>query len=213
MISSSDNDNKKQLSPLKRAFIALEEMQAKLKALERKEKEPIAIIGIGCRFPGANNPDAFWQLLKNGVDAITEIPPNRWDIDAYYDATPGLPGKIYTRYGGFIEDVDLFKVVAPAEFEVVEVVGRRDLDRAAAELLVDIFVGDDRDLAVHQRQQHLFADQVGVAFVLGMHGDGGIAEHRLGTGGRHHQVPVGADHRVAQVPQMPLLILVFDLEV
>ncbi|MCY7285254.1 MAG: hypothetical protein LH679_17865, partial [Cyanobacteria bacterium CAN_BIN43] len=41
--------------------------------------EPIAIIGIGCRFPGANNPEAFWQLLRNGVDAITEVPSDRWD--------------------------------------------------------------------------------------------------------------------------------------
>ncbi|MFZ4683942.1 MAG: beta-ketoacyl synthase N-terminal-like domain-containing protein, partial [Terrimicrobiaceae bacterium] len=56
--------------------------------------EPIAITGIGCRFPGgANGPEAFWKLLRNGVDAITEIPPDRWNIPAFYDAEPGRPGR------------------------------------------------------------------------------------------------------------------------
>ena len=70
--------------------------------------EPIAIIGIGCRFPGANNPEAFWHLLKNGTDAIAEVPPDRWDVDAFYDPEPGTPGKMYTRWGGFLEQVDGF---------------------------------------------------------------------------------------------------------
>jgi acyl transferase domain-containing protein len=50
--------------------------------------EPIAIIGMSCRFPGADNPEAFWQLLRDGVDAITEIPSNRWDIRQFYDQDP-----------------------------------------------------------------------------------------------------------------------------
>ncbi len=70
--------------------------------------EPIAIIGIGCRFPGAKDPEAFWQLLSNGVDVITEVPRDRWDVDAFYDPEPGTPGKMYTRYGGFIDQVDHF---------------------------------------------------------------------------------------------------------
>jgi malonyl CoA-acyl carrier protein transacylase len=70
--------------------------------------EPVAIIGIGCRFPGANNPDAFWQLLRNGIDAISEVPVDRWDIEKFYDPQPGTPGKMNTRYGGFIEQVDKF---------------------------------------------------------------------------------------------------------
>ena len=62
------------LSPLKRALLALEEMQAKLNAVERAKKEPIAIIGLGCRFPGgANDPEAYWQLLRDEVDAISEV--------------------------------------------------------------------------------------------------------------------------------------------
>ena len=72
-------------------------------------REPIAIVGMACRFPGgADSPDAFWDLLRNGVDAIAEIPRDRWDIDAYYDANPDAPGKMYTRHGGFVDGVDRF---------------------------------------------------------------------------------------------------------
>ncbi|NNJ84898.1 MAG: acyltransferase domain-containing protein, partial [Gammaproteobacteria bacterium] len=67
-----------------------------------------AIIGMGCRFPGANNPDAYWELLKNGVDAITEVPSERWDIDAFFDPDPDAPGKVYTRHGGFLSGIDQF---------------------------------------------------------------------------------------------------------
>ncbi|MCI0725428.1 MAG: AMP-binding protein [Chloroflexi bacterium] len=70
--------------------------------------EPIAIIGLYCRFPGAENPAAFWRLLRNGVDAIAEIPADRWDVDAFYDPNPGTPGKMYTRWGGFLSQVDQF---------------------------------------------------------------------------------------------------------
>ena len=70
--------------------------------------EPIAIIGVGCRFPGAEHPEAFWQLLRNGVDAVREVPPDRWDIDALYDPTSGMPGKMNTRWGGFLREVDRF---------------------------------------------------------------------------------------------------------
>src|SRR5262249_16060429 len=69
--------------------------------------EPIAVIGMGCRFPGgASHPEAYWQLLRAGVDAITEVPATRWDVNVYYDPDPDVPGKMYTRYGGFLEAVD-----------------------------------------------------------------------------------------------------------
>lgn len=70
--------------------------------------EPIAIIGMGCRFPRANGPDEFWQLLHDGVDAISEVPPDRWDADELYDADASAPGKMITRWGGFVDDVDRF---------------------------------------------------------------------------------------------------------
>jgi acyl transferase domain-containing protein/acyl-CoA synthetase (AMP-forming)/AMP-acid ligase II/alpha-beta hydrolase superfamily lysophospholipase/acyl carrier protein len=71
--------------------------------------EPIAIVGIGCRFPGnAGAPETYWRLLASGVDAISEVPPDRWDIDAYYDPDPDAPSKMSTRWGGFLNGVDLF---------------------------------------------------------------------------------------------------------
>jgi acyl transferase domain-containing protein/acyl carrier protein len=88
---------------LKRAFIAIEKLQYKLKALEYARTEPIALIGMGCRFPGgANNPDAYWQLLRDGVDAISEVPADRWDVEAYYDPDWTKQGKINTRDSGFL---------------------------------------------------------------------------------------------------------------
>ncbi|MBF2022301.1 MAG: type I polyketide synthase [Hydrococcus sp. C42_A2020_068] len=97
------------LSPTKRALLALKQMQAKLEALERAQNEPIAIIGMGCRFPGgADNPEAFWQLLRDGVDAITEVPSDRWNINTYYDSNPDTPGKICNRYGGFVPHLQEF---------------------------------------------------------------------------------------------------------
>jgi pyochelin synthetase len=72
------------------------------------QKEPIAIIGIGCRFPGAGNPQAFWNLLREGRDAIRAVPADRWDIEALYDPDAMQPGKMVSRWGGFIDQVDQF---------------------------------------------------------------------------------------------------------
>src|SRR5207249_4393273 len=75
---------------------------------QKTETDLIAIIGMGCRFPGAKNTEAFWQLLRDGVDAITEVPADRWDLDAYYDPEQAVPGRMNTRWGGFLEQVDQF---------------------------------------------------------------------------------------------------------
>lgn len=72
------------------------------------ELEPIAIVGIGCRFPGAKNPASFWRLLQEGIDAIAEVPKSRWDVDRYYDPDPTKPNKTNTRWGGFLESIDEF---------------------------------------------------------------------------------------------------------
>jgi hypothetical protein len=97
------------LSPLKQAYLALERARAKIKALEAGPRDPIAIIGIGCRFPGScSTAEEFWALLRNGVDAVTEVPPSRWNNDEHYDPDPDAPRKIATRYGAFIDDVDRF---------------------------------------------------------------------------------------------------------
>ncbi|GAB3109628.1 type I polyketide synthase [Streptomyces calidiresistens] len=72
-------------------------------------REPIAIIGIGCHFPGgATNPTAFWQLLCSGTDATREIPDDRWDTGKFYDPDGGKLGKMSTTRGGFLDRVDEF---------------------------------------------------------------------------------------------------------
>jgi|CZKZ01.1.fsa_nt_gi acyl transferase domain-containing protein/acyl carrier protein len=96
------------LSPKKLALLA-NDLKERFDSLEQERREPIAIVGMGCRFPGgADSPAEFWRLLHDGVDAISEVPPERWDLDSIYDPEPGKPGKISSRYGGFLKDVDRF---------------------------------------------------------------------------------------------------------
>jgi len=69
----------------------------------------VAIIGMACRYPGhSTNPAAFWDLLKNGVDGVEDLGDKRWSLDEYYDPDPAAPGKVYSRWGGLIDDIDLF---------------------------------------------------------------------------------------------------------
>src|SRR6187397_2000103 len=71
--------------------------------------DPIAVIGIGCRFPGGiNHPDALWKLLIEGREAVSDVPPDRWNVERYYDAEPGIVGKSIARRGGFIDGIDQF---------------------------------------------------------------------------------------------------------
>src|SRR5262249_35435371 len=87
---------------------------------EERTPEPIAIVGLGCRFPGgAVTPALFWKLLCSGGDAITEIPRERFAVDEVFAQDPGAPGKMYTRWGGFLERIDEFDAaffgIAPRE--------------------------------------------------------------------------------------------------
>jgi acyl transferase domain-containing protein/acyl carrier protein len=96
-------------SLLKDAYLQIRSLGSELEAVKQAKNEPIAIIGMACRFPGgADTPEKFWQLLQNGVDTVTDVPPGRWDIDAFYDADAEKPGKMYTRRGSFVEEVDTF---------------------------------------------------------------------------------------------------------
>jgi len=72
-------------------------------------KDRIAIIGIGCRFPGGiNHPDALWKLLVEGREAVCDVPPDRWNVERYYDAEPGIVGKSIAKRGGFVDGIDQF---------------------------------------------------------------------------------------------------------
>ena len=68
--------------------------------------EPIAVIGIGCRLPGGViGPEQYWELLENGTDAVTVVPSDRWDAEAFYDPDPMAPGRMPTKWGAFLSDV------------------------------------------------------------------------------------------------------------
>ena len=94
--------------------------------MQSRDFEPIAIIGMGCRFPGgANSPEAFWDLLCKGTDAIVDVPSDRWDIRRFYDPDPDKPGKTYAKQGGFLrEKIDefdpLFFGISPREAESMD---------------------------------------------------------------------------------------------
>jgi acyl transferase domain-containing protein/acyl carrier protein len=93
------------LTPLQQALLALKEMQRRLHA----QNEPIAIVGIGCRFPGGvSGTEAYWKLLRDGVDTTRDAPPGRWDAESLFDPDPTAPGKLYVRRGAFLDDIESF---------------------------------------------------------------------------------------------------------
>jgi len=105
-MSSSESDHARLLGE---ALLAIQSLKSELARLQSATREPIAVIGIGCRFPGnVTSPDDFWTLLENGSDGIVEIPPDRWDIDSCYDPDPDARGKVCTRFGGFVDGKDRF---------------------------------------------------------------------------------------------------------
>ena len=141
--------------------------------------EPIALIGVGCRFPGADGPEAFWTLLRDGVDAIREIPLDRPDLAARYDPGPGTPGRLIGRWGGFLEGLDRFDAsffgISPREAERMDPQQRLLLE-VAWEALEDagqvagrpgsiatgVFVG----LWINDYQDLLFAESRGADFYM-----------------------------------------------
>lgn len=102
----TDRTDLREPTTVRRALLALEEMQARLDASEASRHEPIAIVGIGCRLPGkVTGPASFWRLLDAGDSGIVEVPIDRWDADAWYDADARTPGKMVSRSGGFLDDL------------------------------------------------------------------------------------------------------------
>ncbi len=123
----SDNAPVDTADQLRRALAALKEMRVRLEkaeAVASKAREPIAIIGMGCRLPGASNPDELWELVRDGRDAIVETPAERWDHRTLFDEAPDAPGKVATRWGGFLDDIDQFDPgffgISPREAEQMD---------------------------------------------------------------------------------------------
>jgi acyl transferase domain-containing protein/acyl carrier protein len=95
-------------SLMRQALLKLKQAEAQIRALTEARREPIAVIGMAGRFPGAANVNDLPCLLEQGVDAITEIPRDRWNKECWFDDRPEDSGAIHVRHGGFVEDVDCF---------------------------------------------------------------------------------------------------------
>src|SRR5262249_2776868 len=172
------------------------------KEVGRKETadESIAIIGMGCRFPGANGVGPYWELLRTGTDAIKEIPSDRFDISDYYDSRPGTPGKMATRWGGFVEQIDQFdagffgispreashmdpqqRVLLEVAWEALEDAGQRpsQLRGSPAGVFIGMCYNDYEDLEFqHHRNIDLYVNAGGarsaaagrLSYALGLEG-------------------------------------------
>ena len=146
----SKGDHKIDLSRAKFAPISLALTMA---AATRLVKDRIAIIGIGCRFPGGvNDTESFWKLLVEGREAVSDVPPDRWNIERFFDAEPGLPGKSIARRGGFLDRIDQFDPqffgISPREAPYVDPQHRLLLETAweaieDAGLVLDLEKGTD----------------------------------------------------------------------
>jgi len=98
---------------LRRSLDAIRSLRRQVEEARAAVREPIAVVGMGCRLPGgADGPEAFWRLLREGRDAITDVPRDRWPVDRYHSEDRHEPGTAYTRRGGFLRE-DVYAFDAP----------------------------------------------------------------------------------------------------
>ena len=155
--------------PLSAVKLALMARQARAQSQAAIAADPIAIVGMACRVPGAATPELFWQLLRDGVDAVRDIPADRWDADAWYDADPSAPGKTSTRRGAFLDDVRGFDA---AHFGILEREASRMDPQQRVFLEVACDAIDDAGLA----RERLRGSRTGV-FIASYHNDYAQMQH------------------------------------
>src|SRR5262249_21772191 len=104
------SDEDKLRSYLKRAIADAQDARARLRKVQERAAEPVAIVGMACRFPGgAATPEGFWELLASGGDAVGGFPTDRgWDLDGVYDPDPEQSGTSYTQAGAFLREATRF---------------------------------------------------------------------------------------------------------
>ncbi|MCW7540233.1 SDR family NAD(P)-dependent oxidoreductase [Aquabacterium sp. A7-Y] len=174
-----------QAAQMRRALAAVRDARAQIDALQQAQREPVAIVGAACRLPGAPDLEAFWRLLQEGVDAVREVPAERWDAEALYDPKPMTPGKSITRWGGIVDDADRFDAaffgISPSEAAAMD-----PQQRIALEVAWDAF--EDAGLT----REQLAGSRTGVFVGATMHDygvlqirDGAALDPFFGTGNVH----------------------------
>ena len=154
------------------------------------------------------------HLARGEAEHAVELENRRLELRARLDAAREVRVGVEQEIAFGSHDADHGKAVTLAHLEIVEVVRGRYLDGARALLGVRIFVGDDRNAPADQRQDHVLADEMFVALIVGVHGDGAVAEHGLGPRGGDDDVgAVAAFDRIAEMPEMPFGLDRLDFEV
>lgn len=173
-------------SQLQRALAAVEKMQAKLHQVAAAKHEPIAIVGLGCRLPsGIHSPEAFWEFLCAGGDAICEIPESRWDWKRYFDEDRQAAGKMYVKHGGFLDtlydfDCDFFGI-SPKEAARMDPQQRLILE-TAWEALENAGIAPDQ---LAGSQTGVFVAISGIDAVIDIFSDTSAVDPYMGTGTVH----------------------------